>query len=138
MVITKTINLQTKGECDIVDITSLVQQQLSGAGVKDGTVTVFITGSTAGVTTIENEPGLISDFKDMWEWVVPRNSEYRHDRAWGEGNGYSHVRASLLGASAVIPFNDNRLSLGTWQQLVVVDFDNRPRSRQVLLQIMGE
>ena len=138
MVITKTISLQTKGECDIVDITSLVQRQLSGAGVKDGTVTVFITGSTAGVTTIENEPGLISDFKDMWERVAPRNSEYRHDRAWGEGNGYSHVRASLLGASAVIPFNDNRLSLGTWQQLVVVDFDNRPRSRQVLLQIMGE
>ena len=138
MVITKTISLQTKGECDIVDITSLVQQQLSGAGVKDGTVTVFITGSTAGVTTIENEHGLISDFKDMWERVAPRNSEYRHDRAWGEGNGYSHVRASLLGASAVIPFNDNRLSLGTWQQLVVVDFDNRPRSRQVLLQVMGE
>ncbi|MGB2826585.1 MAG: secondary thiamine-phosphate synthase enzyme YjbQ [Dehalococcoidales bacterium] len=138
MVITKNISLQTKGECDIVDITSLVQQQLAGAGVKNGTVTVFITGSTAGVTTIENEPGLISDFEEMWERVVPRNIEYRHDRAWGEGNGYSHVRASLLGASLVIPFNDKKLSLGTWQQLVVVDFDNRPRSRQVLLQIMGE
>lgn len=138
MVITKNISLQTKGECDIVDITSLVQQQLAGAGVKNGTVTVFITGSTAGVTTIETEPGLISDFKEMWERVVPRNIEYRHDRAWGEGNGYSHVRASLLGASLVIPFNDKKLSLGTWQQLVVVDFDNRPRSRQVLLQIMGE
>lgn len=138
MVITKNINLQTKGECDIVDITSLVQQQLSETEIRDGTVTVFITGSTAGVTTIENEPGLISDFKDMWERVVPRNIEYRHDRAWGEGNGYSHVRASLLGASLVVPFNDNKLSLGTWQQLVVVDFDNRPRSRQVSLQIMGE
>lgn len=138
MVITKNISLQTKGECDIVDITSLVQQQLSETEIRDGTVTVFITGSTAGVTTIENEPGLISDFKDMWERVVPRNIEYRHDRAWGEGNGYSHVRASLLGASLVVPFNDNKLSLGTWQQLVVVDFDNRPRSRQVSLQIMGE
>jgi secondary thiamine-phosphate synthase enzyme len=138
MVITKQISLQTKGECDIVDITALVQQQLSGAGVKDGTVTVFITGSTAGVTTIENEPGIISDFKKMWERVVPKNMEYRHDRAWGEGNGYSHVRASLLGASLVIPFNNKKLSLGTWQQLVVVDFDNRPRSRQVLLQIIGE
>ena len=137
MVITKNISLQTKGECDIIDITALVQQQLSETEVKNGTVTVFITGSTAGVTTIENEPGLISDFKEMWERVAPRNIEYRHDRAWGEGNGYSHVRASLLGPSLVVPFNDKELSLGTWQQLVVVDFDNRPRSRQVLLQIMG-
>ena len=138
MVITKQISLQTKGECDVIDITSLVQQQLSEAGVKNGTVTVFITGSTAGVTTIENEPGLIADFKDMWERVIPKTVEYKHDRAWGEGNGYSHVRASLLGASLVVPFNDKRLSLGTWQQLVVVDFDNRSRSRKVLMQIMGE
>jgi secondary thiamine-phosphate synthase enzyme len=137
MVITKNISLQTKGECDIIDITAPVQQGLSETGLKDGMVTVFITGSTAGVTTIENEPGLISDFKEMWGQVIPKNAEYRHDRAWGEGNGYSHVRASLLGASLVVPFNDKKLSLGTWQQLVVVDFDNRPRSRQVLLQIMG-
>lgn len=138
MVITKNISLQTKGECDIVDLTVQVQEQVAAAEINDGTVTVFITGSTAGVTTIENEPGLISDFKEMWERVVPKNMEYQHDRAWGDGNGYSHVRASLLGASLVIPFNDKKLSLGTWQQLVVVDFDNRPRSRQVLLQIMGE
>jgi len=138
MVITKNISLQTKGECDIVDITSQVQQQLSETGIKDGTVTVFITGSTAGVTTIENEPGLIVDFKAMWERVIPKNIEYRHDRAWGEGNGYSHVRASLLGASLVVPFHNKRLALGTWQQIVVVDFDNQPRSRQVLLQVMGE
>jgi len=127
-----------KGECDIVDITSPVQQQLSETEINDGTVTVFITGSTAGVTTIENEPGLLSDFKAMWERIVPKTIEYRHDRAWGEGNGYSHVRASLQGASLVVPFNDKKLSLGTWQQIVVVDFDNRPRSRQILLQIMGE
>jgi secondary thiamine-phosphate synthase enzyme len=138
MVITKNISVQTRGECDIIDITALVQQQLSETEVKNGTVTVFITGSTAGVTTIENEPGLIADFKAMWERVVPKNMEYRHDRAWGEGNGYAHVRASLLGASLAVPFNNKKLSLGTWQQLVVVDFDNRPRSRQVLLQIMGE
>ena len=138
MVITKNINLQTKGECDIVDITAPVQQGLSDTGLKDGMVTVFITGSTAGVTTIENEPGLISDFKEMWERIIPKNAEYSHDCAWGEGNGYSHVRASVLGASLVVPFNDKRLSLGTWQQLVVVDFDNRPRSRQVLIQILGE
>jgi len=138
MVITKNISLQTKGDCDIIDITSQVQQQLSETEITDGVVTVFITGSTAGVTTIENEPGLIADFKAMWERVVPKNIECRHDRAWGEGNGYSHVRASLLGASLAVPFNNKKLSLGTWQQLVVVDFDNRPRSRQVLLQIMGE
>ena len=138
MVITKKINLQTKGECDVVDITALVQQGLSDTGLRDGMVTVFITGSTAGITTIENEPGLISDFKEMWGRVIPKNAEYSHDCAWGEGNGYSHVRASVLGASLVVPFNDKRLSLGTWQQLVVVDFDNRPRSRQVLIQILGE
>jgi secondary thiamine-phosphate synthase enzyme len=138
MVITKNISLQTKGECDIVDITAPVQQQLSETDIKDGTVTIFITGSTAGLTTIENEPGLVADFKDMWERAIPKNLEYRHDHAWGEGNGYSHVRASLLGASLVVPFNNKKLNLGTWQQLVVVDFDNRPRSRQVLLQIMGE
>ncbi len=138
MVITKNISLQTKGECDIIDITLPVQQQLSETEIKDGAVTVFITGSTAGVTTIENEPGLIADFKAMWERVIPKNGEYRHDRAWGEGNGYSHVRASLLGASLVVPFNNKKLALGTWQQIVVVDFDNRPRSRQILLQITGE
>ena len=138
MVITKNISLQTKGECDIVDITSQVQQQLSETEIKEGTVTVFITGSTAGVTTIENEPGLIADFKDMWEQVIPKTVEYKHDRAWGEGNGYSHMRASLLGASLVVPFNNKKLDLGTWQQLVVADFDNRPRSRQVWLQIMGD
>ena len=138
MVITKNISFQTKGDCDIIDITTQVQQQLAETDIKDGAVTVFITGSTAGVTTIENEPGLIADFKAMWERVIPKNGEYRHDRAWGEGNGYSHVRASLLGASLVVPFNNKKLALGTWQQIVVVDFDNRPRSRQVLLQIMGE
>ncbi len=138
MVITKQISFQTKGECDIIDITAQVQQQLSETRIKDGAVTVFITGSTAGVTTTENEPGLIADFKAMWERVIPKNGGYRHDRAWGEGNGYSHVRASLLGASLVVPFNNKKLALGTWQQIVVVDFDNRPRSRQILLQIMGE
>ena len=138
MVITKNISFQTKGDCDIIDITTQVQQQLAETDIKDGAVTVFITGSTAGVTTIENEPGLIADFKAMWERLMPKNVEYRHDRAWGDGNGYSHVRASLLGASLVVPFNNKKLALGTWQQIVVVDFDNRPRSRQVLLQIMGE
>ena len=138
MVITKQISLQSKGECDIIDITPQVEQQVTEAGIDNGTVTLFVAGSTAGVTTIEYEPGLVSDFQNMWERNVPRNIPYDHDRRWGDGNGYSHVRASLLGASLVVPFNNKRLTLGTWQQIVLVDFDNRPRSRQIVLQIMGE
>ena len=113
-------------------------EQLAGAEINNGTVILFVAGSTAGITTIEFESGLLSDFQSMWERNVPKNISYKHDRAWGEGNGYSHVRASLLGASLVVPFNDKRLTLGTWQQIVVVDFDNRPRSRQIIVQIMGE
>ena len=138
MVVTKQISLQTKGDCDIVDITPQVEQQLAEAEINKGTVTLFVAGSTAGISTIEYESGLISDFQSMWERNVPKNIPYNHDRRWGEGNGYSHVRASLLGASLVVPFNNQRLTLGTWQQIVVVDFDNRPRSRQIILQIMGE
>jgi secondary thiamine-phosphate synthase enzyme len=138
MVVTKRISLQSKGHCDIIDVTSQVEQQVAGAGINNGTVTLFITGSTAGVSTIEFESGVLSDFQDMWERNVPKNIPYNHDRAWGEGNGYSHVRASLLGASLVIPFSDKKLALGTWQQIVVVDFDNRARSRQIVLQIMGD
>jgi len=138
MVISKTISLQTKGECDIIDITPQVEQQVAEAGINNGIATVFISGSTAGITTIEFESGLLADFQRMWERTIPRNIPYDHDRRWGDGNGYSHVRASLLGGSLVIPFNDKKLSLGTWQQVVLVDFDNRPRSRQIMLQIMGE
>ncbi|MBA7682636.1 hypothetical protein ES703_90988 [subsurface metagenome] len=138
MVITKRISLQSKGHCDIIDITPQVGQQVAEAGINDGTVTLFVTGSTAGISTIEFESGLLADFQSMWERVIPKGITYNHDRAWGEGNGYSHVRASLLGTSLVIPFNDKRLALGTWQQIVLVDFDNRPRSRQVILQVMGE
>ena len=138
MIITKKLTFQSKGNTDIIDITREVEQKVAESGIKGGTVTVFITGSTAGVTTIENEPGLIADFKAMWERVIPRNINYAHDSAWGEGNGFSHVRASLLGASLVIPLAGKTLALGTWQQIVVVDFDNRPRSRQVIVQIAGE
>jgi secondary thiamine-phosphate synthase enzyme len=138
MVVTERISLESKGNCDIIDITPEVQQRLAETNIKDGTVTLFISGSTAGITTIEFEPGLISDFKKMWERNIPRDIPYEHDRAWGDGNGHSHVRASLLGASLVIPFSDRRLTLGTWQQIVVVDFDNRARSRQIAVQIMGE
>ncbi|MBI4187785.1 MAG: YjbQ family protein [Chloroflexi bacterium] len=138
MVITGKISLQTKGHCDIIDITPQVEREVTGAKINSGTVTLFVAGSTAGVTTIEFESGLLSDFKAMWERNVPQNISYEHNQRWGDGNGYSHVRASLLGASLVVPFSDKKLALGTWQQIVLVDFDNRPRSRQVVMQIMGE
>lgn len=138
MVVTRKISLHTEGQCDIIDITPQVEREVTAAGINSGTVTLFVAGSTAGITTIEYEPGLISDFQAMWGRNAPQNLPYDHDRRWGDGNGYSHVRASLLGASLVIPFNDKRLALGTWQQVVLVDFDNRPRSRQVVLQIMGD
>jgi secondary thiamine-phosphate synthase enzyme len=138
MVLTKRLSLQTKGHCDIIDITRQVAKEVDESRVKDGTVTLFIPGSTAGISTIENEGGLLSDFKNMWDRNVPTNITYAHDRAWGEGNGYSHVRASLLGASLTVPFVNKKMALGTWQQIVFVDFDNRPRSREIILQIMGE
>ena len=138
MVVTKEISLQSQGNGDIIDITPEVRKRLAEADIGSGTVSLFISGSTTGLTTIEFEPGLVADFKQMWERAVPRDITYQHDRAWGDGNGHSHVRASLLGASLVIPFSDKKLALGTWQQIVVVDFDNRARSRQVVVQIMGD
>lgn len=138
MVVTKKISLQTKGHCDIINVTPQVERQVAKTKINNGVATIFISGSTAGITTIEFESGLLSDFQSMWERNIPQNIPYNHDRAWGEGNGYAHVRASLLGASLVVPVNDKRLTLGTWQQIVLVDFDNRPRSRQLILQIMGE
>ena len=138
MIIQKKLLLSTKGFNDIVDITPLLRSFIEETTLNNGHVLVFVIGSTGGLTTIEYEPGLISDLKEMWQRLVPENIPYGHDRAWGDGNGHSHVRASLLGASLVIPFNQKRLALGTWQQIVLLDFDNRPRSRQIVLQIMGE
>ena len=138
MIVTEKISIHTNGDGDIIDITSEVERKVSSAGIECGTVTVFISGSTAGVTTIEYEPGVVGDFKAMWDRLVPRNIQYGHDQRWGDGNGYSHVRASTLGPSLTVPFSNRALLLGTWQQIIVVDFDNRPRSREIVLQIMGE
>ena len=138
MIITGQVSLQTKGECDIIDITSQVEKQVAQAGINSGTATLFVAGSTAGLTTIEFEPGLVADLRNMWARVVPQNIAYDHDRRWGDDNGYSHVRASLLGPSLVVPFAEKKLTLGTWQQIVLVDFDNRPRSRQIVVQLIGE
>jgi thiamine phosphate synthase YjbQ (UPF0047 family) len=117
MIITRQFNLQTKGHCDIIDITPLVARQVGETPIVNGTVTIFIAGSTAGVTTIEYESGVLGDLQDMWKRIIPENMSYQHDRRWGDGNGYAHVRA---------------------QQIVLVDFDNRARSRQVILQLSGE
>lgn len=138
MVVTKKIGIRTRGECDLIDITPQVQREVSGSGIDSGTVTVFVSGSTAGVTTIEHESGALRDLQAMWDRIVPCNIPYHHDSRWGDGNGYAHVRASLLGPSLVVPFSAKHLQLGTWQQIIVADFDNRPRSREIVLQIMGE
>jgi len=138
MVITENISIGTHGKTDIIDITDQVRNKIEGSNLTDGTVTIFVSGSTAGITTIEYEPGLISDFKRLWNDIAPDNIHYDHNERWGDGNGYSHVRASLLGASLTIPFSRNSLLLGTWQQIIVVDFDNRARQRNIILQIMGE
>ena len=137
MVYSGTISLETKGECDVVDITVQVSAEIDRSGIKNGIVDIFVSGSTAGITTIEFEPGVVQDFKDMWERIVPRDISYAHDMAWGDGNGYSHVRASILGPSLAVPLNDGRMALGTWQQIVLVDFDNRPRSRRLIVQVFG-
>ena len=138
MVITKYLRLQTRGNTEITDITREVEHALTESKLSTGTVTVFVAHSTVGITIIENEPGLIHDFKKMWGRLIPESGNYEHDGGAGEGNGYSHVRASLLGPSVVVPFDEQRLLLGTWQQIVLVDFDIRPRSRTIVLQFMGE
>ena len=135
---TKRIQINTDGQGDTINVTTDIVREVNNSGVSSGIVTVFIPGSTAGISAIEYEPGLMSDIKVMWERLVPSNITYEHDKAWGDGNGHSHVRSSLLGPSITIPFVNKRLTLGTWQQIVIVDFDNRPRSREIILQIMGE
>ena len=130
--------VKTSGRTDILDITNKVLKEVSESGITDGTATVFIPGSTAGITTIEYESGVVNDLKKAIEKLAPAGIHYEHDSRWGDGNGYSHVRAALLGASLSVPFNKSDLKLGTWQQIVVLDFDNRPRSRSILIQIVGD
>lgn len=138
MVESRRIRIKTNGNCEIMDITGQVAKEVDDSPIGSGIVTVFAVGSTAGITTIEFESGLLSDFKEMWDRVAPAGMDYQHNRAWGDGNGHSHVRASLLSASLTVPFINKKMTLGTWQQIVYVDFDNRPRSREVVVQIIGE
>jgi len=128
----------TKGFNDIIDVTNDVQKILNESGMKEGNALVFVTGSTAGVTTIEYEPGLLKDYPEFFEKIIPLNKVYHHNEAWHDNNGYAHVRASLQGASFTVPFTNGKLLLGTWQQIILVDFDNRSRQRNVIVQLIGE
>jgi secondary thiamine-phosphate synthase enzyme len=138
MVITNKISLQTRGNADTHDITDAVARAVAGSGMTSGTVTLFCPGSTSGLTTIEFEPGAVADLKQVFDEVVPPDRYYRHNERWHDGNGHSHVRAALLGPSLSVPFVEGRLMLGTWQQIVHMDFDVRPRQRDVVVQVMGE
>ena len=135
---TKIIELSTNGDCDVLDITKSVEGAVRESSISSGTVTVFVPGSTAGVTTIEYESGAISDLREIFSKLVPENEFYAHNARWGDGNGHSHIRASLLGPSLSVPFQSSKLITGTWQQVILVDFDNRPRNREIVLQIVGE
>ena len=135
---TFSLSLSTRGNADIHDITDHVTSHLTQSGLKDGTVTIFCPSSTSALTTIEYESGALSDLKRLFDEIVPSNREYAHNARWDDGNGHSHVRAALLGASLTVPFVNGRLTLGTWQQIIYVDFDNKPRRRELILQIIGE
>ena len=135
---TKTFSQKTSGFCDIIDITAKVREHIEKEKIKQGTVTVFVSGSTAALTTIEFESGLVQDLKEFVEKLIPSDRRYHHDDRWGDDNGFSHLRAALFGPSLAIPIENGRPVLGTWQQIVLLDFDNRPRTREIMVQLMGE
>lgn len=135
---TNKITETTAGFCDIIDITTKVRQHLDRAKIHNGLATLFVAGSTAALTTIEHEPGLVRDLKEFLEKFLPSDRRYHHDERWGDDNGFSHLRASLFGPSLTIPVENGRLGLGTWQQIVLLDFDNRARQREITFQFMGE
>jgi secondary thiamine-phosphate synthase enzyme len=135
---TKKFTEKTAGFCDIVDITGKITEEIDQAKIRQGLISVFVSGSTAALTTIEHEPGLIKDLKELVEKLIPSNRKYHHDDRWGDDNGFSHLRACLFGPSLSIPIENGRALLGTWQQVILLDFDNRPRTRQVTVQLIGE
>ena len=137
-VISKSISVNTNGNADVHDITDRIKNAVLKSGLIAGTVTIFCPSSTSALTTIEYESGAVSDLKRLFDEIIPFNREYAHNERWHDGNGHSHVRAALLGPSLVIPFVDGKLTLGVWQQVIYVDFDNRPRQRELVLQLIGE
>ncbi len=137
-VITKQIKISSKSENDVINITEQVADAISESRISNGTITVFVSGSTGAITTIEYEPGLVKDFPEMLSRVAPDDINYYHEQRWHDGNGRSHVKASLVGPSLTIPFKDGQLLLGTWQQIVFLELDTRARTRTLVLQIIGE
>ena len=135
---TKTIKISTSGDSDMIDLTPMISEKLEGSKIKDGIVTVFAAGSTAGITTIEYEPGLLKDFPEIMDRIAPKDEDYEHHKTWDDRNGSSHVKSSIIGTSFTAPFRERKLMTGTWQQIVFVDFDTGPRDREIILQIMGE
>ena len=135
---TKKFSQKTSGFCDIIDITAKVREHIEKEKIKEGLVTIFVSGSTAALTTIEFESGLVQDLKEVVEKLIPSDRRYHHDDRWGDDNGFSHLRAALFGPSLAIPIENGRPVLGTWQQIVLLDFDNRPRTREIMVQLMGE
>ena len=138
MIVTEHVDFQTKGNGEMTDLTAKVARALERSGLETGVVVVFVSGATGAVTTIEYEPGLVEDMLGALERIAPQEIEYAHNKRWGDGNGHSHVRASVIGPSLTVPFSEGKLLLGTWQQIVFLDLDNRPRYRRVVVQIMGE
>ena len=138
MVVTRTIQLHTRGNADMLDITQEVAREVQASGVSSGIVTVFAPSATSGLTTIEYEAGALADLKRVFDEVAPEDRDYRHNLRWDDGNGHAHVRAALLGPSLTVPFSEGRLLLGAWQRVTYIDFDNRPRQRELVLQILGE
>ena len=136
-VVTKYIKLSTRGNTEVVDVTGQVRELLTESGLKNGIVCASVIGSTGALTTCEYEPGLVKDIKEIFDKLIPEGP-YQHDQTWHDGNGHSHLRASLVGPSLTIPMTDGELSLGTWQQIIFIDFDNRPRKRQIICQFIGE
>jgi len=133
---TTRLRVETRGETDIIDLTARVAAYVQNGPIREGTVTLFVPGSTAGVTTVEYEPGVVADLREAWERLFPAGHPYRHNAI--DDNGHSHVRAAFLGPSLNVPFTNRRLALGTWQQIVLVDFDTHPRQRELILQVVGD
>jgi secondary thiamine-phosphate synthase enzyme len=133
-----TFDLKTSAKDEIVDVTAKVQEIVSSSKIMNGLACVFVAGSTAAITTVEHEPGLVADLRDAMDRLYPRDIDYEHHRRWGDGNGHSHVRASFVGPSLTVPIVDGSLVLGTWQQIVFMEFDNKPRTREVTVQVVGE
>lgn len=138
MIYSEKISLSAKGFCDVHDVTEKMREIIKKSNIQNGLASVFALGSTAGMTTIEYEPNLIKDLQEFFEKIIPHDEKYHHDETWGDNNGFSHLRASLLGPSLVVPVANGELTLGTWQQIVFINFDNRPRKREILVQVIGD